>query len=265
MSSAEVRIGARRDRVDPDARAQVQRGQPGVVRERGLGGAVGDEAAAGQPSHGRGDVDDAASAGVLKHQRNGGRGERVRGRDVEGERVPEVAWLTCLPTAPACVPPTLLTTMSSLPNASTALPASLAVSSGCARSATTISARRPVAWICSATSSKLGLRPGRNDHVRTGFRECQRHRGTQPAARSGHHRDLVVQPKPVKNHLCLPSFAGRTVAGVGGPRDVFLKHVLVFSGRGVSSSQTCHQMLTGPRGRLLRRGFLRRRPTRASS
>jgi hypothetical protein len=47
---------------------------------------------------------------------------------------------------------------------------------------------------------ELGLRPGRNDHVRTGFRECQRHRGTQPAARSGHHRDLVVQPKSVKNH-----------------------------------------------------------------
>ena len=61
---------------------------------------------------------------------------------------------------------------------------------------------------------ELGLRPGRNDHVRTGFRECQRHRGAQPAAGSGHHRDLVVQPKPVKNHLCLPSLAGRTVAGL---------------------------------------------------
>ena len=55
---------------------------------------------------------------------------------------------------------------------------------------------------------ELDLRPGRNDHVRTGFREGQRHRRAQPAARSCHHRDLVVQPKPVKNHLCLPSLAG---------------------------------------------------------
>jgi hypothetical protein len=42
---------------------------------------------------------------------------------------------------------------------------------------------------------------------------------------------LVVQPKPVKNHFCLPSLAGRTVAGDGSACDVFLKHVLVFSGR----------------------------------
>ena len=55
---------------------------------------------------------------------------------------------------------------------------------------------------------ELDLRPGRNDHVCTGFRECQRHCCAQPAARSGHHRDLAVQPKPVKNHLCLPSLAG---------------------------------------------------------
>ena len=48
---------------------------------------------------------------------------------------------------------------------------------------------------------ELGLRPGRDDHVRTGFREGQRDRGTEPAARSGHHRDLVVQPKSVKNHV----------------------------------------------------------------
>src|SRR5258705_3264227 len=52
--------GARCDRVDPDARAEVQRGQPGVVRECGFGGAGGAAAAAGQASHGRGDVDDAA-------------------------------------------------------------------------------------------------------------------------------------------------------------------------------------------------------------
>ncbi|GAC1397781.1 MAG: hypothetical protein NVSMB60_08200 [Mycobacterium sp.] len=55
---------------------------------------------------------------------------------------------------------------------------------------------------------ELRLRPGRNDHVRTDFRECQRHRGAQPAACSGHHSDLVVQPKSVKNHLCLPPSPG---------------------------------------------------------
>ena len=53
---------------------------------------------------------------------------------------------------------------------------------------------------------ELGLRAGRNDHVRTGFRECQRHRGAEAAARAGHHRDLVVQPKSVQNHVrFLPS------------------------------------------------------------
>jgi hypothetical protein len=51
------------------------------------------------------------------------------------------------------VPPTLFTTMSSLPKASMAAPASLAVSSGCARSATTTWALRPTPRICSATSS----------------------------------------------------------------------------------------------------------------
>src|SRR3954469_5824710 len=74
-------------------------------------------------------------------------------------------------------------------------------------------------------------RSSRNDHVRTDFRECQRHRCAQPAARSCHHSDLVVQSEPVKNHVCLPSLAGRTVAGAGLACDVFLKHVLVFSGR----------------------------------
>lgn len=51
------------------------------------------------------------------------------------------------------VPPTLLTTTSSFPNASTAWSASVAVSSGRARSATTTWARRPVAPTCAATSS----------------------------------------------------------------------------------------------------------------
>ena len=49
------------------------------------------------------------------------------------------------------VPPTLLTTMSSRPNAALASPANAAVSSGWARSATTMCARCPVASICAAT------------------------------------------------------------------------------------------------------------------
>ena len=51
------------------------------------------------------------------------------------------------------LPPTLLTTMSSLPNASTALPASSAVVSGWERSPTTMCARLPTASICAATDS----------------------------------------------------------------------------------------------------------------
>ena len=90
MSSADVAIEPGRDGVDPNPRAQVQRGQSGVVRECGLGGAVGGEPAAGHPSHRRGDVDDAAAAGVLEHQRHGGDGQRVGGGDVEGERALEV-------------------------------------------------------------------------------------------------------------------------------------------------------------------------------
>ena len=127
------------------------------------------------------------------------------------------------------VPPTLLTTMSSLPNASTAAPASLAVSSGWARSATTMCARRPAARICSATSSSCGLRAGRDHHVRTGFRECERHRRAEPAARAGDYGDLIVEPESVENHVCLSSVAGRH-GSKARPRSRgrFLKHVLVW-------------------------------------
>ena len=90
MSSADVSDRARCDGVDPDPRAQVERGQPGVVGQRGLGGAVGGEAAAGHPAHRRGDVDDAAAAGVLEHQRHRRDGQRVGGGDVEGEGALEV-------------------------------------------------------------------------------------------------------------------------------------------------------------------------------
>ncbi len=56
---------------------------------------------------------------------------------------------------------------------------------------------------------ELRLRARRDDHVRAGFGECQRHRGTQPATRSRHHRDLVVKPKSIEYHVSLSSFAGR--------------------------------------------------------
>ena len=60
------------------------------MRERGLGGAVGDEAAVGGPAHHRADRHDRLLAvGALEHERHGGAGERVRGGDVEAERLGE--------------------------------------------------------------------------------------------------------------------------------------------------------------------------------
>ena len=51
---------------------------------------AGGEAAAGHPSHRRRDVDDAAAAGVLEHQRHRGDGQCVGGGNVEGEGAFEV-------------------------------------------------------------------------------------------------------------------------------------------------------------------------------
>ena len=81
------------DAVDPDPRREVLGGHLGPVRERGLGGAVGDEAAVGRAAHHRADRDDALlpAVGVLQHQRHGGAGQRVRGGDVEAERLVEEA------------------------------------------------------------------------------------------------------------------------------------------------------------------------------
>jgi hypothetical protein len=62
---------------------------------------------------------------------------------------------------------------------------------------------------------ELGLRTGRNDNVSTGFRERQRHRRSEPAARAGHYRYLVIKPKSVKNHVRFPSVAG---ANLSNPR-----------------------------------------------
>ena len=54
---------------------------------------------------------------------------------------------------------------------------------------------------------RLGAR--RDDHVRTGFGECQRYRGTESATGSGHHSHLVVQPKSIEYHVSLSSLTGR--------------------------------------------------------
>jgi hypothetical protein len=56
---------------------------------------------------------------------------------------------------------------------------------------------------------ELRLRACRDHHVRTGFGERQCHRGAESAARSGHHRDLIVELEPVENHVFLASLAGR--------------------------------------------------------
>ena len=54
------------------------------MRQAGLGGAVGHEAAAGGAAHHRRDADDRAAAG-LEHRRHRGPGEGVGGGDVPGE------------------------------------------------------------------------------------------------------------------------------------------------------------------------------------
>src|SRR3984893_1970285 len=179
------------------------------------------------------------------------------------------SFVEVLPSGAGMVPATLFTTMSSLPNASTALPASLAVSSGCARSATTISARRPVARICSATSSSW---------------DCVRDAMTTSAPASANASAIAApspRPAPVTTATWLSSrnlsritcvflpSPGETVAGVGSVRDVFLKHVLVFSGTPylhpnakssiVDAAESGLLLRRGLRGRcLLRRRLLRR-------
>ncbi|GAT12816.1 uncharacterized protein RMCN_5949 [Mycolicibacterium novocastrense] len=55
---------------------------------------------------------------------------------------------------------------------------------------------------------ELGLCARRDHHVRTGFGECERHRGTQAATGAGDHSDLIVEPESVKNHVSNPSLAG---------------------------------------------------------
>ena len=78
------------DGVDPDRRAEVLGGQPRVVGQRRLRGAVGEVAASGDPADDAGDVDDGATV-VLEHLRHRGPGERMGGGDVEVERLLEVA------------------------------------------------------------------------------------------------------------------------------------------------------------------------------
>ena len=86
------------------------------------------------------------------------------------------------------VPPTLLTTMSSLPNASTAAAASSAVVLGVGEVADD-DVRAPARWpgSASATVVELGLGAGGDDDVGADFGECHRDRGTEAAARAGDH------------------------------------------------------------------------------
>ncbi len=99
------------------------------------------------------------------------------------------------------VPPTLFTTMSSLPNASTASRGQFGGVLGMREVGDDDVGSAADALDLFGDLLELGLCAGRNDHVRTGFRECQGHRRPEPAARARHHRDLVVQPKSVQNHV----------------------------------------------------------------
>jgi hypothetical protein len=78
---------------------------------------------------------------------------------------------------------------------------------------------------------ELRLCARRDHHVRTGFRERQRHRGAESAARSGHHRDLVVEPKSVQDHVVPLLSSGVTVTRHRGSGVRFLEHVLVICSR----------------------------------
>src|SRR4051794_24375309 len=74
---------------------------------------------------------------------------------------------------------------------------------------------------------ELRLCAGGDHHVSTGFRECHRHRSAKAAACSGDYRDLIVEAKPIENHVCLSSPPGDTLARWKAPRMRFLEHVLV--------------------------------------
>ena len=86
MSSAEVAVEPTPMALTRIARRQVAGGQPGVLLERALDGAVADVAAPGDVSHDRRDADDGPTGVVaLEHARHGGPHQGVAGRDVEAE------------------------------------------------------------------------------------------------------------------------------------------------------------------------------------
>ena len=130
-------------------------------------------------------------------------------------------------SGPGMVPPTLLTTMSSLPNSSTAAAARPAVASGWARSPTTMCARRPVARICAATASSSDwVREAMTTSAPTSAK-CHRDGGTEAAARAGDHSHLVVEPEFIEDHRGHRSKAGMRV---GRQCRMFLEQVLVAPG-----------------------------------
>ena len=100
------------------------------------------------------------------------------------------------------VPPTLLTTMSSLPNASTAAPASWRGGLGVGEVGDHDVRAAAGGADLLGDGVELGLRAGRDDHVRTGFGEGQRDRCAEAAAGTGDYGHLIVEPEPVEYHVC---------------------------------------------------------------
>lgn len=59
---------------------------------------------------------------------------------------------------------------------------------------------------------ELRLRTGRNHHIRTGFSERERDRGTEATARARHDRNLVVEAESVQDQHVLLSLTAVTLA-----------------------------------------------------
>ena len=116
------------------------------------------------------------------------------------------------------VPPTLLTTMSSLPNASTASAGERGGVLGMGEVGDDDVGAAAGAADLLGDLLELRLGAGRDHHVRTGFGECQRHRGAEAAAGTGHHGDLVVEPESVQDHVFPISFTARHASKVSAAR-----------------------------------------------
>ena len=127
--------GSGRDGVDRIRGHRSSAARSGVVRERGLGGAVGDVRRPASRPIVDGDVDDAAATRVLEYQRDSGGGERVRGEtlNVNASRRSFVEVFTRARASR----PDVVDDDVCFPNVLDRLDGGLAVSSGWARSAAT--------------------------------------------------------------------------------------------------------------------------------